>query len=302
MANTREIQERISSIEDTRKITNAMYLISSTKLQKARRNLEATEPFFFSMQAMISKMLRHVPDLNNKYFSKSEEEDDRNHDRRRGYVVVTADKGLAGAYNHNVLKMVEQLLIDDNYYRLFVVGESGRRYFSMKGIPIEEHFQYTAQDPNLGRARIITDRIMAEYNDHEIDEVYVIYTRMINGMTVEAQTQRLLPLYRSDFETEYKIPLDVRREDFTFEPSLDAVLESCVPNYVGGFIYGALVESFCSEQNARMVAMQAANESSAAMLHDLRIKFNRVRQAQITQQITEVIGGAKAQKRKKAQR
>ena len=124
---------------------------------------------------------------------------------------------------------------------------------------------------------------------------------MLNSMNVEAEFQRLLPLYRSDFEEEHKIPLDVRREDFTFEPSLDAVLDNCVPNYVGGFIYAALVESFCSEQNARMVAMQAANDSSAAMLHDLNIQFNRVRQAQITQQITEVIGGAKAQKRKKSQ-
>ena len=128
MANTREIQERISSIEDTRKITNAMYLISSTKLQKARRNLEDTEPFFFGMEAMIARMLRHVPDLNNKYFSKSQEEDDRNPDRRRGYIVVTADKGLAGAYNHNVLKMAEKLMEDDNNFRLYVVGEAGRQY------------------------------------------------------------------------------------------------------------------------------------------------------------------------------
>ena len=301
MANTREIQERISSIEDTRKITNAMYLISSTKLQKARRNLEDTEPFFFGMEAMIARMLRHVPDLNNKYFSKSQEEDDRNPDRRRGYIVVTADKGLAGAYNHNVLKMAEKLMEDDNNFRLYVVGEAGRQYFTTKGIPIDEHFQYTAQNPNLGRARIICNKILADYNAHEIDEVYVIYTRMLNSMTVEAEFQRLLPLYRSDFDEEHKIPLDVRREDFTFEPSLDAVLDNCVPNYVGGFIYAALVESFCSEQNARMVAMQAANDSSAAMLHDLNIQFNRVRQAQITQQITEVIGGARAQKRKKSQ-
>ena len=215
--------------------------------------------------------------------------------------MVTADKGLAGAYNHNVLKMAEKLMEDDNNYRLYVVGEAGRQYFTTKGIPIDEHFQYTAQNPNLGRARIICNKILADYNAHEIDEVYVIYTRMLNSMNVEAEFQRLLPLYRSDFEEEHKIPLDVRREDFTFEPSLDAVLDNCVPNYVGGFIYAALVESFCSEQNARMVAMQAANDSSAAMLHDLNIQFNRVRQAQITQQITEVIGGAKAQKRKKSQ-
>lgn len=219
MANTREIQERISSIEDTRKITNAMYLISSTKLQKARRNLEDTEPFFFGMEAMIARMLRHVPDLNNKYFSKSQEEDDRNPDRRRGYIVVTADKGLAGAYNHNVLKMAEKLMEDDNNFRLYVVGEAGRQYFTTKGIPIDEHFQYTAQNPNLGRARIICNKILADYNAHEIDEVYVIYTRMLNSMTVEAEFQRLLPLYRSDFDEEHKIPLDVRREDFTFEPS-----------------------------------------------------------------------------------
>jgi len=298
MPGAREIKEHISSIEDTRKITSAMYLISSTKLRRARKNLDETEPFFYSMRAMISKVLRHVPELEHRYFG--QEEDKSFSQRGQGYVVITADKGLAGAYNHNVLKLVEEQLAGNENYHLFVIGEAGRQYFAGKGIPVDEHFQYTAQNPNLDRARTITDRVLAAYNAHEIDEVYVVYTCMVNSMEVQTQMERLLPLYRSDFSSGYRVmPMNVIREEFLFEPSADKVLDSCVPVYIAGFIYGAMVESFCSEQNARMVAMQAANDSSAKMLHDLNIRYNRVRQAQITQQITEVAGGAKAQKRVK---
>lgn len=124
MANTREIQSRMKSIRDTMKITNAMYMISSTKLRKAKSNLEQTEPYFYTLQTMMARILRHLPDTDNKYFDVREDKSPE--ERIRGLIVVTADKGLAGAYNHNVLKMAEEQMEEHRNCKLFVVGEAGK--------------------------------------------------------------------------------------------------------------------------------------------------------------------------------
>ena len=140
MADAKEIQNRMKSIQDTMKITNAMYMISSNKLQKAKKNLEATEPYFYTMQATISRILRHMPDMKHRYL---EEADAARKEKRRGYIVITGDKGLAGAYNHNVLKVAEQQLAQEGSHTLFVVGELGRQYYASKGIQVDTQFRYT---------------------------------------------------------------------------------------------------------------------------------------------------------------
>ncbi|MBO5033967.1 MAG: ATP synthase F1 subunit gamma [Lachnospiraceae bacterium] len=299
MANAREIKSRMKSIQDTMKITNAMYMISSTKLRKARTSLEETEPYFFTLQAMIDRILRHLPDIENEFFNlrkfKAPE------DRVQGIIVVTADKGLAGAYNHNVLKLAQQELENNNAYKLYVVGEVGRQYFKAKEIPVDEHFLYTAQNPSLHRARIISETVMEDFKNGKIDDVIIIYTSMKNNVVAETERKLLLPLKREDFALHHADALKagIYQEEILFNPSPDAVLENVIPDTVMGYIYGALVESYCSEQNARMMAMDAANKSASEMIHDLSIEYNRVRQAMITQEITEVISGAKAQKKKK---
>lgn len=296
MANAREIQGRIKSINDTMKITNAMYMISSTKLQRAKKELAETEPFFFTMQSMIARTVRHMPEMQNRYLT----HDPVGSGKKRGFLVITADKGLAGAYNHNVLKLAEEELEKSEEWNLFVVGELGRQYFAGKKIAVDEHFLYTAQHPTFDRARVITGKLLEAYDNGELDEIDIIFTSMKNGMQSETRMERLLPLTQQDFSpTVMQHAVGVQQEEFIFSPSPEAVLESIVPNYVTGYIFGALVESFCSEHNARMIAMEAANDSAKDMLHQLSIEYNRVRQAAITQEITEVVSGAKAQKRKK---
>ena len=164
------------------------------------------------------------------------------------------------------------------------------------GQPVTE-FKYTVQNPSLHRARVITERILELYNNNELDEVYIIYTKMENSFSMEAEMMKLLPLVKEDFMG--KAPVDIYQEEIKADTTMQDILEHVVPNYVNGFIYGALVESFASEHNSRMMAMQAATDSAKEMLQTLSIEYNRVRQAAITQQITEVIGGAKAQKKKK---
>ena len=293
MANAREIQARMKSIKDTMKITNAMCMISSSKLQKARRDLKNTEPYFYTIQEALAKILDLSPETGNEFFDKRE--DLPSNERKQGYIVVTADKGMAGAYNHNVIKIAEKEALSDNKNMLFVVGEVGRRYFEKKNIPIDIDFKYTAQNPNMNRARIISEKVVDLFKRGELDEVYIIYTKMVNSVTVNAEMLKLLPLKRTRIE-------DVDRrnsyESCIFEPDIDSVFEHIVPNYVAGFVYGALVESYCSEPNARMMAMQTATDAASDMLKLLDIEYNRARQAAITQEITEVIAGAKAQKNK----
>lgn len=294
MANTREIQSRMKSIQDTMKITNAMYMISSTKLRKARRDLEETEPYFYSLQDMIARIVRHMPQMEHRYFAAVAEDKMK----ARGYLVITADKGMAGAYNHNVLKLAGEQLEQGEENSLLVVGEVGRQYFHSKKIPVDEHFLYTAQNPTMRRARIIAAKVLELYESGKADEIFVIYTSMVNAVQTQTNMVRLLPLAKRQFQGG-KIPLDVYQEEFFFKPSPESVMDSIVPDYLAGYIYGALVESYCSEHNARMTAMQAASESAQEMLHSLGVEYNRVRQNAITQEITEVIAGAKAQKKKR---
>ena len=294
MANAKEIQERMSSINDTLKITNAMYMISSSKLKKSKKMLQDTEPYFYELQTQMSRILRPVPDIESKYFEKSRDE---KKDPKVGYIVITADKGLAGSYNHNILKIAEEEIKAHKDNKLFVLGEVGRHYFEKRGVHIDKQFHYTIQNPTLNRARNITEELLELYINNELDEIHIIYTKMINPIKEEAEIKQLLPLYKTDFQM--KIPADIPLEQVTFRPSPEEVMNKIVPAYIEGFVYGALVESYSCEQNARMMAMEAATKSAKDMLQELSVLYNRARQAAITQEITEVIAGAKSQKNKK---
>ena len=295
MASAKEIQDRMRSIKDTLKITNAMYMISSSKLKKSKKMLADTEPYFYTLQSEMSRILRHLQDMNSIYFKTNAEIPERK--RKAGYIVITADKGLAGSYNHNILKLAEEELEKRDDYKLFVLGELGRHYFEQKGINIDKQFHFVVQDPSLSRARRIAEDLLKLYHENQLDELYIIYTTMVNAMQEEAQVAQLLPLKKTDFKI--PVPIDIPLERLALKPSAEEVMDHIVPNYVVGFVYGALVEAFSCEQNARMMAMEGATNSAKQMLKELDIEYNRARQAAITQEITEVIAGAKSQKKKK---
>ena len=295
MGSTKEIQTRMKSIQDTMKITNAMYMISSSKMQKAKRILSDTEPYYYNMQAAISRILRHMPDTEHPFFSirhKIAEED-----RKIGCIVVTGDKGMAGAYNHNIQKMTEQFMAEHEHCKLYVLGMVGRQYFTKKHMDIAENFPYTVQKPTMHRARLITEEIVRAFLERELDEIHIVYTQMLNAMAMENVNMQLLPLKKADFKVG-QIPADIYQEEIVLSPSADVLLDTMIPNYLTGVIYGCLVEAYASENNARMMAMQSSTDSAKKMLRELSIEYNRARQAAITQEITEIVSGAKAQKRK----
>ena len=294
MANIREIQSRINSVKDTMKITNAMYMISSSKMTQAKKKLSDTEPYFYALQGEISRILRHLPELEHRYFDARK--DIPAEERKIGSIVITADKGLAGAYNHNIVKLEEEILAKPGIHKLFIVGELGRHYFAKRGVQIDTNFQYTVQKPTMHRARDISGVLLEQFEAGELDEIYIVYTRRENSVQSDAEILKLLPLERSSFN-EMKMPLNVHREAIELYPSVEAVMDSIVPNYVTGMIYCTLVEAYASEHNARMMAMKSATDSAQSLIHDLSILYNRARQAAITQEITEVCAGARAQQK-----
>lgn len=305
MASTTEIQSRMKSIRDTMKITNAMYMLSSSKLKRARIALENAEPHFYFSQEVIGDIIAHMPDFEHRYFGNETDVPEKPIEQRRiGYVVFTGDKGLAGAFNHNIIKTVMERVRGPEEDLLFVVGMVGRNYFLKHGIPVDTHFQYTAQDPTIHRARLIAEKLIAMYLDYELDEVYVAYTRVVNSMTVEPLLVRILPLDKTHFaavreNSPAHMPHGYETREVgqvTYLPTPRDALESIVPNYLTGFVYGALVESYAAEHNARMQAMQASTDNAQQMLRTLSIEYNSIRQAAITQEITEVAAGARAQK------
>lgn len=296
MANAREIQSRIKSVQDTMKITNAMYMISSSKMKKAKKVLEGTEPYFYNMQAAIVRILRHIPDIQHPFFSVRHLVPQQ--ERKTGIIVVTGDKGMAGAYNHNITKLTDEFMEKTpGYHKLYVLGMVGRQYYEKKSADVDGSFRYTVQKPTMHRARLISEEIVRAFLDRELDEVHIIYTQMQNAAVMEPVDMQLLPLKKASFSPA-QIPVGAPQEEIEMFPSADVVLDTMIPNYLTGVIYGCLVEAYASENNARMTAMQSSTDSAKKMLQDLSIQFNRARQAAITQEITEVISGAKAQRRK----
>ncbi len=292
MSNIKEIKNRIDSVHEMQKITNAMYLIASAKLQHAKKNLNHTRPYFNSLQSEIKRVFRIEEEIENKYFYPVT--GDHDFEGTYGYLVITADKGLAGAYNQNVIKKALSLMKEHNPSKLFVVGEYGRRYFESHHIPIEQSFLYTAQNPSLHRARKIKNILLDQYNKGELKKIFIIYTDFENGFKSKVKDVRLLPFHRADFLThENEKSVD---EPFEFLNSLDTVLDHIVPSYVTGFIYSALVDSFCSEQSARMNAMNAANENTKELLESLDKQYNHGRQNIITQEITEISAASRCKR------
>ncbi|MBR3244331.1 MAG: ATP synthase F1 subunit gamma [Parasporobacterium sp.] len=296
MAGMKEIKNKIEGIQETQKITSAMYLIASTKLRKAREHLDQTMPYFEALKNEIAVMFSNIETVKSRYFLPEgvAEDEDTQIDGRHAWLVITADKALAGEYNQRVIRRAENLLSQHEDNALFVVGENGRAYFSSHGYQIEKSFLYSAQNPDMNRARDICEHLIDQYNDGTFSKIYLVYTDFGGGVNPQCVVKRLLPLHRAFFD---EIP-GTSENDYEFIPSADEVLDNIIPNFLIGYVYSALVDSYCSEQNARMVAMDNANRNAGEMLDQLRLQYNHARQGTITQEITEVVSGARAMRRK----
>ena len=296
MSGTKEIKNRIAGIRDTQKITGAMYLIASTKQRTAKEEYDRTRPYFEALRGEIKRIFRVAGDAESIFLYPPHGEDISDGDY--GYLVITADKGLTGAYNLNVIKETARLMEQHTggANKLYVIGEYGRQYYQTHHIPIEEDFRYSAQNPTIHRARKICRELLDAYTAGKFRKLFVIYSDLGgNAAAGKAVSTRLLPFHRAEFTAdEAETPVEAR---FEFLPSVEKVLEGIIPSYVVGYVYAALADSFCCEQSARMSAMNAANDNARELIGELNVQLNHVRQTAITQEIIEVATGGRARRR-----
>ena len=293
METASEIKSRIISIDETKKVTDAMYMISSVKMQRAKREVLNTEPYFKALKEQIGLLFRYIPETDNRYFRVPSPEQGKH--MKHGILLVTSDKGLAGVYNQTAIKVAETYMHRHPETVLFIVGEYGRQYFAGRKIPFVQDFTYSAAFPTVWEARKICTDLLEYYDSGRLDEINIIYTDYISGKPDECKRNCLLPLERSRFYSPERTTAEKTKE---FLPDPDTVLNGVIPSYLTGFIYSSLVDSYCSEQEARMEAMSTAGKNAEEILKKLRVRYNRIRQAAITREMTEITSGAKALRQK----
>ena len=261
MASMRDIKRRKSSITSTQQITKAMKLVSTVKLQKARAHAEATDPYFNYMYRTVSSMLAKSGNLEHPYLKAGDSP-------RKAVVVLTSNRGLAGGYNSNIVKLITHGDFKKEELDIYAVGAKGEELLTSKGYHIVESASEMMEDPTYEDAAALCKRVLKAFTDGQVGEIYLAYTHFKNTVTQEAKLIKLLPV--------------------------ELALELIIPKYVTSLFYGALVESFASENGARMQAMDSATSNAEDMISDLTLKYNRARQGSITQELTEIIAGANA--------
>ncbi len=296
MADGARIKARIASVTETKKVTDAMYMIASVKMRRARKEVEQTEPYFNALTGEIGKLIAHIPETENRYFKIADPEAGTHW--KHGILVVTSDKGLAGSYNEMVLSLCDTVRQKHPETVLFVLGEYGRQHFRRNHVPYVEDFRYSAEMPTIWKARRICADLLEYFKEGRLDEINIIYTDYQNGRPTECKRNILLPLKRSAFALP-EVDHDDEEDPSEFYPDPETVLNGIIPSYLTGIIYSILVDSYCSEQQARMAAMSSASSNAEEMLSNLRLQYNSVRQAAITREMTEITAGAKALRKKK---
>ncbi len=275
MSDTAEIKHRIKSISDTRQITKAMELISVAKMRKAMEKQAVNAAYFNSVRSTIKDIMRHSTDIHHKYL------EHRPNDRT-AYIVIAGDKGLAGAFNNNVLNMAWEHMQTRPVHYVVTIGQMARAFFEHKHQPVDLEFTHAVTNPTLHDARGIMRDILDLYDKNLMDEVVVVFTRMYSTTVQKPELVRLLPIVETDIPGEETSSFT---GDILYDPSPREVLNVLVPQYLVGMIYSVLIHSFASEHAARMLAMSNANKNADAMLESLNLEYNRSRQDAITTEL-----------------
>ena len=285
MASIADIRHHMRVVSQTRQITRAMHMISTAKMKKGLARYEANLTYLTEVRQTIKDVLTHVEGRKQGYLR-------RPRGNRAAHIIIAADKGLAGGYNSGVLQLAEEHMKAFEESNIFCIGQMAREYLERRGYVIDIEFAHVIQDPTLYHARQIAETVLELYNQNMLDEVYIVYTRRISTMVQKPEVIRLLPVRVEDFD-DVEATVD-GSEEILYEPSVTRLMELLIPQYLIGVIYSALVQSFASEQCARMNAMDAATRNANEMMDRLGHELNRARQSQITNEIAEIIAGADA--------
>jgi len=293
MSNLRDVRLRMRAIEQTLKVTKAMNLISTAKLRKGRKMLADTVPYFSRIQKSMFDVLSSEGHIESEFFKKR----DASKGGKTAIIVVTSDKGLAGGYNANIYRSVNELCAKvQNPVLILIGGSVGYRYFGHSSYVILENFSFHPQIPTVEHAGEVTEYVVFQYLWGAFDSIHIVYTHMFNMVKLLPTQHQIIPIVKEKIQNDILEIGGEKRVDLKFEflPSTGAVFDTLVPQYIKGVIYGAMVEAYASEQSARMRAMDEASKSAEDMLSSLRISYNRARQAGITQEMSEITGGSTA--------
>ena len=276
---SKEIKNRIRSMESTKQITKAMEMVAASKLRRAQAQVLNSRPYFEILYSTINDIVDSNRDFSSPYLQKRE-------GSRVMYIVIAGDRGLAGGYNNNILKLV-QSQIQDKDATVLPIGKKAVDFFKFRKTPMLTETYAEAAGISIGDCFSIAKQLSKSFLAGEFDEIHVAYTNFVSVLSQTPATLRLLPLLRTETGREGTVSTDI-----LYEPDSVEVFDAIVPEYLGGILYGALCESRAAEQAARRTAMDSATQNAEDMIADLSLKFNRARQAAITQEITEIVAGS----------
>ena len=287
MASMRDIKRRRESIQSTSQITKAMKLVSTVKLQKAKSRAENTKPYFDHMYNAVTTMLRKSSNISHPYLTAKES-------KKKAIIVITSNRGLAGGYNSNIIKLITGDKTPKEDVVIYAVGRRGKEALARRGYQIRKDYSEVMNAPIYKDAVDIGSAVLDAFTNNEVGEIYLAYTVFKNTVTHIPKMIQLLPVVFSDDEGEEKQDVSKDLALMNYEPEADEALSLIIPKYINSLIYGALVQALASENGARMQAMDSATSNAEDMISELALKYNRARQGSITQELTEIIAGANA--------
>ena len=275
----KEIKTRIRSMESTKQITKAMEMVAASKLRRAQAQVLNSRPYFEILYATINDIVDANKDFSSPYLTARPI-------KKSVYVVIAGDRGLAGGYNSNILKLAYSEM-EGKDVSVLPIGKKAVDFYKSRNLELMTTNYKEAEDVSVGDCFSIAKQLCKAYRAGEIDEIFIAYTNFVSVLSQTPATLRLLPLLRTETGREGTVSTDI-----LYEPDSVDVFDAIVPEYLGGILYGALCESRAAEQAARRTAMDSATQNADEMIADLSLKFNRARQAAITQEITEIVAGS----------
>jgi len=285
---TRDIKRKIKSVNSTRQITKAMELVSTAKLKRAKDRMNLTKPYFETVIEAVQGIIESEKSLKHEFTTKREV-------RNTLYICITGDRGLCGGYNVNAMKTVLNDVKEIEHAKIITVGRKASGFFRSNGFEVYEAFEGISEKPKFTDAQTIGRMALSLYQQEKVDEIKFVYTSFVSTINQEPVMLKLLPVERREEEDQGEVN-DEDYEFITYEPSPEEVLSFIIPKYISSTVYGGLIESAAAEQAARRVAMESASNNADEMIDSLTLSFNQARQAAITQEIAEIVGGAEALK------
>lgn len=289
MQGTREIKRRIKSVQNTKQITKAMEMVAAAKLRRAQERAEAARPYAEKMKEVITSIASGTTGVKHPMLQTREV-------KKTGYVVITSDRGLAGGYNGNILRKltstIRQRHKSSDEYAIIVLGRKGRDFLKKRGYPVVEEVIGLSDYPAFSDIKNIASTAVGMFAEGVFDELYLVYNQFVSAIQQTPTELRLLPLQEEATGDENAAP---NKANYDYEPSAEEVLADLLPKYAETLIFSGLLDAKASEHGARMTAMGSATDNASEMIDKLTLTFNRARQASITQEISEIVGGANAQ-------